>query len=178
MDEAVRGGAAGTIFGEKGVAPIPLKSGPIGSRQDFQSNAEGIGEGHSRGHISFFKFGTEAKRPAGNGEILHPREENGSQWSQRSWSGDQQACALTEPGLVKSDGGDRKDQVAQPVGQAKQMGLIAGSGSGDHGVASGILNRSNPGISVKYRGRRGGCRCGRSRIRLPKRGDPHRSRWC
>jgi len=109
VDKAEGGGATRAVFGKKGVAEIPFKSGPVGYREDFQSNAQGIRECDGRSHPAFFQFASQGHRPAGNREILQIRKQDGSEGSKGGGAGDDQRRSTIQPRPVKADSGERED---------------------------------------------------------------------
>jgi hypothetical protein len=65
----------------------------------------------------------EGKWKRGCRNIFDSGEENRCQRGEGWWPNDEEWGALVKPALVEVNGREREDEVAEPVGQAKEVGL-------------------------------------------------------
>ena len=86
---------------------------------------------------------------------------------------------MVKPALIEVNGREREDEVAEPVGQAKEVGLIGTCWGRNHQVISG---RGSAGwlalLTARSQEKHGGLSCVRIQIRLQRRGDLLRNQSC
>lgn len=86
---------------------------------------------------------------------------------------------MVKPALVEVNGREREDEVAQPVRQAKEVGLFRRVGGRNHQVISG---RISAGclilLNARSQEKHDGSNCVRIQIRLQRRGDLLRNQSC
>ena len=86
---------------------------------------------------------------------------------------------MVKPALVEVNGREREDEVAEPVGQAKEVGLIGTCWGRNHQVISGGGSAGWLALlTARSQEKHGGWNCVRIRIRLQRRGDLLRNQSC
>ena len=86
---------------------------------------------------------------------------------------------MVKPALIEVNGREREDEVAEPVGQAKEVGLIGTCWGRNHQVISGGGSAGWLALlTARSLGQHDGSNCVRIQIRLLRRGDLLRNQLC
>ena len=106
-------------------------------------------------------------------------EENRCQRGEGWWPNDEEWGALVKPALVEVNGRKGENEVAQPVRQAKEVGLIGTCWGRNHQVISGGGSAGWLALlTARFREKHDGSNCVRIQIRLQRRGDLLRNQSC
>ena len=121
----------------------------------------------------------EGKGKRGCRDKFDSGEENRCQRGEGWWPNDEKWGALVKPALVEVNGRKGENEVAQPVRQAKEVGLIGTCWGRNHQVISGGGSAGWLALlTARFREKHDGLNCVRIQIRLQRRGDLLRNQSC
>jgi len=171
------------MFAEEKVAKAPIETSAVREGENFESHTKGIWKSHCRGYFSVLKDrvvkGKGKSWENRGGNVFDSWKEQGSKGSEGRWTENNQWSTILEPTLVEMDGGQGKNEIAQPVGQTEKVRVFRGGGGRNHKVTSG---KGSAGrrllVSAKYREKPAGFGSRRNRFRPQRQADPHHNPRC
>ena len=74
--------------------------------------------------MTLFQGGVKREGKTWSGKVFESWKKKGSKRGERGGAEDDEGGAMVEPALIEVDGGEREDEVAEPVGQAEEVWVV------------------------------------------------------
>lgn len=121
MDEAGGGCAARAMFGQEKIAGWAGETGSVGNGEDFESSADGVWKKSDGGDVTIFQRGVEGEWEGWSGKVFKSWQKQGGEWGEGGGAEEEERGTLLEPALVEVDGGQSENEIAEPIGQTKEV---------------------------------------------------------